>query len=127
MDYESILGLQEKCPEELFNDIPDQTSEECRAEICQRIARFLTMEYVNPELPLRPESRIKIAKGEHKGSFMAAIIKSWSGHHDGMDGLCKGDIELAADEVGVYEVLFPFDPEKLAELAEPLNETARKN
>ncbi len=122
MNYESIFERRENCPEELFSDIPDYDSEEYRDEMCQRIARFLTMERVNPELPLRPESRIKIAKGDHKGSFMAAIIKSWSGYHNGMDGLCKGDIELAADEVGVYEVLFPFDPEKQAELTDPLNE-----
>lgn len=119
MDYESILERRDNCPEELFSDIPDHAREEYRDEMCQRIARYLTLNQVNPELPLEHNSRIKLARGEHKGSFIAAILKSWSGRYHGMDGLCPGDIELAADELGVYEVIFPFDPEKIAELAEP--------
>ncbi len=67
---------------------------------------------------------IRIVRNEEgsSSSFMQGVRKVR--HSEVMGALERGDIELKADELGVYEVIWPLDPEKMRAAQESEEELA---
>jgi hypothetical protein len=59
---------------------------------------------------------VAIARAEYEGSYMRGIRKVGRSIISG--DLEQGDIELKAEELGVYEIIWPFDPQKMREAIE---------
>jgi len=100
-------------PEELFTDITPPL--QCPYRIQERyirMAKYAVIERL--EVPFTEEKKLKIARNETaEASFSAAIRKAWTYTHGNGNGLENGDIELAADELGVLEIVMPFNKEEL--------------
>lgn len=91
--------MSERLPQELLEGIPEELHP-------QVIGKFTVMQAL--DFPPTQERRITIARNEQaEKSFVAGIMKSWRGVHGNGKGLCGGDIELLADELGVLEDIFP--------------------
>lgn len=75
------------------------------------MAKFAVGRTIFPERD--PSALIKIARGEISGGFTYNLRKLWSGRYDNYNGLAEGDVELVADELGVYEIVFPFDADQM--------------
>lgn len=75
------------------------------------MARFAVSQTVEPTWT--ESTHVKIARGDIRVDLAAAMRKVWEGRYQGHGGLERGDIELAADELGVYELIWPFDPDKM--------------
>lgn len=111
-------------PPELFDDleIEQENGEKIREPINLEEEPLLMAKFAVASslgLPCSEETLVKIARGERKkSSFMADVRKAQFGSYGGQEGMYKGDIELQAEELGVYEVIWPFDPEKMREAIE---------
>ena len=88
-------------PKELFEDPIDEP------EIALRMAKWLCLQELN--LPFSQEMKINICRNAiPQNNFYGGISKAWSAQHGDKRGICKGDIELAAELAGVYEVIYPL-------------------
>lgn len=78
------------------------------------------------------EMMIGLARGERgdSRSLLSNVRKVRFSTFDSNDGFYMGDIELAADELGVLEIIWPFDEEKMQEAIEEerkLNQALREH
>ena len=70
------------------------------------------------KLRFRERRTIKIARTEVEPGFMTSLRKARHNLYESYKRLERGDVELAAEELGVYEIVFPFeDPEVMEEEA----------
>jgi len=117
MYYSKFLELHEKCPTEILSNIPEELgTQEYYLEACQRVARFATMLQMKPELPVTPSRLVEIAQDHIQEPFTDTILNEWARVTKSPGGLYAGDIELAAQEIDVMEVIWPFDEQKMAVL-----------
>ncbi len=61
--------------------------------------------------------KVMLARNEREPTFSAGIRSVWRSRFNNSNGLEWGDIELVAEELGVYEIIWPFDPELMEEAA----------
>lgn len=61
---------------------------------------------------------VSVARGLKEKGFLASVRKAWWSTYKSYGGLERGDVELAAEELGVYELIWPFDPAKMQAAAE---------
>ncbi|MGC1176553.1 MAG: hypothetical protein WA843_00635 [Candidatus Saccharimonadales bacterium] len=102
-------------PPALFDRLSDTA--EALSERYARMARYAVIKHLG--FRITPEMHIKIAKDELEGyRYIGATRKAWGNIHGDARGLPAGDIELAADELGVYEYIWPFDEEKMRQAAQ---------
>ncbi|MBW3569062.1 hypothetical protein KY385_02940 [Candidatus Parcubacteria bacterium] len=116
------IDYLEKVPYEILNDpVESQASAE---EITARIGKYLVMERLS--LPCKEETRIKIARNEMTESktFVTLCRIIWRSKYKSREGLTAGDIELTADALGVYEDIWPMDPDEEARALLPDPEEA---
>jgi len=110
-------------PPALFQETTGQITESTSGvltleEHLLRMAKFALLRAA--KLPFNEARMLTIAKGEVEQvkEFYPQIRKVWSSSYGNGTGLCQGELELIADELEVYELLFPFDEELLQREAE---------
>lgn len=86
------------------------------------MARYAVAAAVEPTWA--ESTHVKIARGDKGVDLITAIRKAWDSRYRSYDGLEPADIELAADELGVYEMIWPFDPVKMEAAEEAERELA---
>jgi hypothetical protein len=67
------------------------------------------------QVPFGERRATSVARCEVESGFVSSLRKARYNIYEGTGGLERGDIELAAEELGVYEIVFPFDLEKVRE------------
>lgn len=79
-------------------------------------------------LPDHEATMIKLARNEVEAGFIAGIRKIWRGNFKSSDGLVKADVEIAAEVLGVYDLVFPSSavPRVERKLARELQEEEKR-
>lgn len=93
----------EKYPPQLVEGVTDET------ERAARIGRWLVLQELGF---FGIKSNLTLAKGEYNGSFNAAIRRRFHGLFDSFDGCHTGDIEIAAEMLGVFDDIYNVEASK---------------
>ena len=78
------------------------------AERAARIGRFLVLEELGF---FGTEANLKIARGNYQGKFNGGVRKRFSGIYGNTDGCAAGDIECAAEMLGVFDSIYDYEVE----------------
>lgn len=87
-------------PKELFEGCTDD------AERAARLGRFAVLDELGF---FGEETSLKIALGNYKGTFTAAVRRRFSNLYGSTDGCSPGDIEVAAEMLGVLDDIYDYD------------------
>lgn len=90
----------EKLTEELFTG--NESLEE-RLAVVGRFAVLCELGYFGDK------TNVSLARGNYKGRFNAGVRKRFSGIYGNTEGCSRGDIEVAAELLGVYDDIYNFE------------------
>jgi hypothetical protein len=104
-------------PENLFVDVKSGEFDAGADEQLVRMAKYAVMR--EARLELSDGKLVKIARDEsEEPTFLRAIRRARSEKYGNSEGHAAGDIELIADTLDVYEIIWPFDEAAMQQAAE---------
>lgn len=91
------MDIVEKIPDGLVEGVSDPD------ERAVRIGRFLILEEMGF---FGEKSNVTLAQGDYDGTFVAAVRRRFSNTYGDVAGCHPADIEVAAEMLGVFDVVF---------------------
>ena len=89
-------------------EVPPKLLEDCsdEAERAALLGRFAVLDELGY---FGEETSLKIALGNYKGTFTAAVRRRFSNVYGNVEGCSAADIEVAAELLGVLDDVYDYD------------------